>query len=360
MTNRTLENIQKDAEELEQQSISLDLSGHKEDAAEKAENALFKMETVAKARNLTSDYTQLVSYCWNYLVIIRYPVSQEDISDLVARKAIEAQKTAYSLSPTLNEKANLAGIYRDVCIFLDDGVLDAAQTAVRLSKEIVEERGLERDHRLMGTCYSRMGLVLMSRNQDTEARNYLDRSLQILCGARPEDVWDHIEIVRARMYRALLYVTLNEDELARGDLDICLSDMKTTYQKCKNDAYYPALFLTCANLIRFCELAGYPEESEKSIKLAVRIYNDQNKNENFWVNQQDIRYVQDQYTKLLANHVRELGKEKMSSGEWKNARDLFHLEVYLRGNISQHNETPEDQEKLIQSYAHLAKANRNC
>lgn len=360
MTNRTLENIQKDAEELEQESITLDLSGHKEDAAEKAENALFKMETVAKARNLTSDYTQLVSYCWNYLVIIRYPLSQEDISSLVASKAIEAQKTAYTLSPTLNEKSNLAGIYRDVCIFLDTGVLEAAQTAVRLSEEIVNERGLDRDYRLMGTCYSRLGLVLMSRNRNTEARNYLDRSLQVLCRAHPEDVWDHIEIVRARMYRALLYVVLAQEDLARGDLEECLDDLKATYKKCQNDAYYPALFLTCSNLIRFCELAGFPEESEKSIRLAVRIYNDQNGNDNFWVNEQDVRYVQDQYTKLLANHVRKLGKAEMSHGEWKNARDLFHLEVYLRGNISERNETPEDQKKLIQSYAHLAKANRNC
>ena len=360
MTNRTLENIRKDAEELEQESITLDLSGNKQDAADKAENALFKMETVAKARNQTSDYTQLVSYCWNYLVIIRSPVSDEDVSGMVAEKAIEAQKTAYSLSHTLNEKANLAGIYRDVCIFLESGVLTAAQKAVQLSEELVRERGDESDYRLMGTCYSRMGLVLFSQNQTGPAKQYYDRSLEVLLRTNPEEIWNHIETVRARMYRALLSATLGDNDLAQQDLDACLDDLKESYQRCQNDAYYPALFLTCSNLIRFCELMGFVDESTRSIELAVRIYNDQSGTEKFWVNQQDIRYVQDQYTKLLANRVRELGKEKMSRGEWKNARDLFHLEVYLRGNISQTNETAEDQEKLIQSYAHLARANRNC
>lgn len=360
MTNRTLERIQKDAEELEEESISLDLSGHKEDAAEKAETALFKMETVAKTRNLTADYTQLVSYCWNYLVIIRYPASQEDISDLVARKAMEAQEKAYTLSPTLNEKANLAGIYRDVCTFLQSGVRDTAKKGVQLSEELVRERGKESDYRLMATCYSRMGLVLLSTNEDDRARDFLDCSMEILSKADPAEIWNQIELVRARMYRAVLHVSEAEDDQARDDLNTCVSDLLQAYQQCTSDAYYPALFLTCTNLIRFCELAGFNEESAKCVRLAVRIYNDQSENENFWVGQEDIRYVQDLYTKLLANKVSKLGKEKMSRGEWKNARDLFHLEVYLRGNISRPNETSEDQKKLIQSYAHLAKANRNC
>lgn len=360
MTNRTLENIRKDAEELEQESILLDLHGQKQDAAEKAENAMFKMETVAKSRNLPSDYTQLVSYCWNYLVIVQRPCSEEDTSDLVAEKAIKAQETAYSLSQTLHEKSNLAGVYRDVCIFRKTGILDSVRKAVQLAEEIVRERGEGQDYRLLGTCYSRMGLVLFAEGQRKDAEQYLNQALEILTKIDANETWNHIELSRARMYQALVYSSEDKDTLAKETLTACLSDLDLCYRTCREDTYYPALFLTCSNLIRFCELAGYGEEAKQSVQLAVRIYNDQIHNRQFSVNESEIQFVQDRYTRVVANRVNELGQEKMSHGEWQNARDLFHLEVYLRGNISEGNKTKEDERQLIQSYAHMAKANQSC
>ncbi|MEE1353009.1 MAG: hypothetical protein U0K37_04275 [Acutalibacteraceae bacterium] len=299
MTDRMVQKIRREARSLEQESIELELSGRSHSAAEQAEAALRKMETVAKIQNKISAYRDLVSASWNYLNVTRVSYPFTEVSAEAARVGIQAQKSILRISNSLAEKRNLAGICRDGCIYLGNSSLSMAEEAVSLAEELVKLSSRKEDRKLLGTCYARRGEVLTALGQYDSAQKDLDRATLILSTLYKDEPWDWTAAIRVRCMYIAFYLEKKMFAAAKAKCQEAISFLRHALECCK-PAYYATIAIAATALFRFFEKNALTAEEDQSMNLLVQFYRTHKAERAFKIDISETIHVAARYVEQLS------------------------------------------------------------